>query len=411
MKELSEREDIIITKADKGGAVVIVDVKDYIKEAERQLNNTENYRKLQEDPTATNMKLVNDTIERFKKQKLINEKVAEGLKRNDPKTAKFYLRPKIHKEGNPGRPVVKSVNCHTANISKYVDYHLQPIVKEIPSYVKDTQDFLKKLEKVKDIPLESLLVTFDVKSLYTNIPNNEGIKAVKESYEKYKEKTVSTKVIITFLSLILALNNFVFNCTHYLQTMGCAMGTICAPSYANIVMANFEAKHIYPYIKEKSLLYLRYIDDIFMIWKGTKVELITFIKELNEKHKTIKFDFQISPRKIAFLDAMLYKNENNNIKTTLYRKPTDQQAFLHAKSEHPRSLKNSIPHSQALRLKTICSTSTEFDKICAIIKQKFLDRQYKEEVLDEQIKKVDRIERKELFTCKEKKTKTEFHYQ
>ena len=46
MKELSEREDIIITKVDKGGAVVIVNVKDYIKEAERQLSNTENYRKL-----------------------------------------------------------------------------------------------------------------------------------------------------------------------------------------------------------------------------------------------------------------------------------------------------------------------------------------------------------------------------
>ena len=46
MKELSEREDIIITKADKGGAVVIADVKDYLKEVERQLNNTENYRKL-----------------------------------------------------------------------------------------------------------------------------------------------------------------------------------------------------------------------------------------------------------------------------------------------------------------------------------------------------------------------------
>ena len=69
MKELSEREDIVITKADKGGAVNIVDVRDYIKEAERQLNNTENYRKLQEDPTATNIKLVNDTIERFKNQK------------------------------------------------------------------------------------------------------------------------------------------------------------------------------------------------------------------------------------------------------------------------------------------------------------------------------------------------------
>ena len=81
MKELSEREDIIITKADKGGAVVIVDVKDYIKEAEGQLNNTENYKKLQEDPTATNMKSINDAIERFKNQKLVNQKVAEGLKK------------------------------------------------------------------------------------------------------------------------------------------------------------------------------------------------------------------------------------------------------------------------------------------------------------------------------------------
>ena len=144
--------------------------------------------------------------------------------------------------------------------------------------------------------------------------------------------------------------------------MCCAMGRICAPSYAKIFMANFEAKHICPYIKEMSLLYLRYIDDIFMIWKGTKVELIIFITELNEKHKTIKFDFQFSPRKIAFLDTMLYKDENNNIQTTSYRKPTNQQAFLHAKSEHPRSLKSNIPYSQALRLKTICSTYTKFDK-------------------------------------------------
>ena len=209
-----EDEDIVITKADKGGAEVIVGVKEYIKEAERQLNNTENYRKLQEDLTATNMKLVNDTIGRFKKQKLINEKVAEGLKRNDPKTPKYYLRPNIHKENNLGHPAVSSMNCHTANISKYVDYHLQPVIKKIHSYIKDTLDFLKKLEKIKDIPQESLLVTLDVKALYTKILNNEGIKAAKESYKKYMEKTVST-VIITFLSLILTLNNFVFNCTHY----------------------------------------------------------------------------------------------------------------------------------------------------------------------------------------------------
>ena len=107
---------------------------------------------------------------------------------------------------------------------------------------------------------------------------------------------------------------------------------------------------------------------------------------------------------------MLYKDENKNIQTTLSRKHTHQQVLLHAKSEHPRSLKNSIPYSQALRLKTICSALAEFDKNCIIIKQKFLDRQYKE-VLDEQIKKVDRIERKELFANKGKskeKTKQNF---
>ena len=119
--------------------------------------------------------------------KITNEDVTEGLERNDPKTQKRNLRPKIHKEGNPGRPVVNSVNCHTANISKYFGYHLQPIVTKIPSYVKDTQDF-KKLQKVKYIPHESLLVTLDMYTLYTNIPNNEGIEALKDSYEKQKGK-------------------------------------------------------------------------------------------------------------------------------------------------------------------------------------------------------------------------------
>ena len=128
------------------------------------------------------------------------------------------------------------------------------------------------------MPKQSLLVTLDVKSLYTNIPNNEGIKAVREAYNKHPSKTVSAKVIITFISLILTLNNFIFNCSHYLQFMGCVMDTICAPAYSNIFMVQFEAKHIYSYIHGKALLFLRYIDDIFIIWNGTKEKLILFIR-------------------------------------------------------------------------------------------------------------------------------------
>ena len=248
LKELADRNDIIITKANKGGAVVIIDVEDYIKEAEHQLTNKDSYKKLQYDPTQTHSRLVNDTITRFKNDKLITENIAKGFQVEQPDTPKFYTRPKIHKTGKPGRSVVSSVNCHTYTISKYVDFHLQPIVKNIPSYVRDTIDFLQKLDKVKNIPNDCLLVTLDLKLLYTNIPNNEDIKAVREAYDNHPNKTVVTQVIITFLSLILTLNNFVFNPINYLQIMICAMGTICAPAYTNIFTVEFEKQHIYPYI-------------------------------------------------------------------------------------------------------------------------------------------------------------------
>ena len=119
-------------------------------------------------------------------------------------------------------------------------------------------------------------------------------------------------LFITFLSLILSMNNFAFHCKHYLQTKGCAMGTIGVP-----FMVNFEAKHIiYPYIKEMSLMDLRYFDGIYMLWKGAKAGLMIFIKELNEKHKFIKFDFQILPRKTVIFDTMLYKDRNKIIYIT-----------------------------------------------------------------------------------------------
>ena len=78
------------------------------------------------------------------------------------------------------------------------------------------------------------------------------------------------------------------------------MGTICAPAYANIFMAQFEKQHIYPYIKNKSILYLRYIDDIFMIWTGTKQELLIFLENLNRKHKTIKFEHNFHTAELHF---------------------------------------------------------------------------------------------------------------
>ena len=102
LKDLSKRDDIIITNAGKGGAVVIMDVNDYIREAKRQLCDSKTYKVLAKDPTTTNNDLVNQTIYRFTKEQLINENIANGLKNPSPRTPQFYISPKIHKEGNPG---------------------------------------------------------------------------------------------------------------------------------------------------------------------------------------------------------------------------------------------------------------------------------------------------------------------
>ena len=69
-----------MTKADKRGAVVMKDVKDYIREAKSQLKNGNNYDRLKYYPTETHNRFVNNTIKRFKKQKMMKEKVVQGLK-------------------------------------------------------------------------------------------------------------------------------------------------------------------------------------------------------------------------------------------------------------------------------------------------------------------------------------------
>ena len=131
------------------------------------------------------------------------------------KTPEFHLLPEIDEANNPG-PVISSIICHTSRISEFVDYYLQPEVKKLKSYVKDTTDFIKKIEAIDHVSDDSYLVSLDVRSLYTNIPHKEGIEAVKQKLKKSKP-SISIKVTLTFSKLILKLNKFVFNGIYYLQ--------------------------------------------------------------------------------------------------------------------------------------------------------------------------------------------------
>ena len=404
LRDLNCRDDIIITKADKGGAIVILDVEDYIAEAERQLKDSTSYEKLNNNPTSDYNELINNTIDNLIKEKELPRNIAQSLKTDKPNTPKFYTLPKIHKPGNPGRPVVNCINSHTSRISKYVDHYLQPLAQQLPSYIKDTGNFLRKLRNVKGTKPESILVTLDVKSLYTNIPNEEGIAAVREAISNSPNTKISSKVITTFLWLILNLSNFIFNGMNYLQKQGVTMGSICSPSYANIFMGTFESRKIYPLIRGKCKFYTRYIDDIFMIWTGTEKELKDFFKKLNDLHNSIKFDPIYSFHEINFLDTMVYKDKSCNLQTKIYRKPTDRSNLLHNKSEHPSSTKTSIIYSQALRIKRICSENYVMLKEFSILKGKLLARGYNETIIDQNIKKTNEITREELLQEKGMKT-------
>ena len=405
LEDFKKRTDIIICKADKGGATVIIDVDDYIGEANKQLNDENFYRKLTSDPTKSHLGLVNKAIDSLKQYNHISDKLATGLKTNEARTPQFYLLPKIHKEGNPGRPVVSSIECHTSKISEFVDHHLQPIVQETSSYVKDTNDFINKLNTCSsEIDDNTILVTMDVKSLYTNIPNDQGIRATRTFLSRAGKSTL-IPVITKFLWLILTLNNFIFNGTNYLQTNGVSMGTKSAPNYANLFMAYFEETFIHPRIHGKSLLYLRYIDDIFMIWKGTREELDAFIAEINSVHSTIKFDVNYSKSHVNFLDTTVTIRPDHTIKTSLYQKPTDRHNFLHHKSYHPSSTKKSLPYSQSLRIKRICTSEEDYGSATTALKEQFKARGYKDTLIDEAIQRASEMDRKVLLQPKTKDKK------
>ena len=196
---------------------------------------------------------------------------------------------------------------------------------------------------------------------------------------------------------ILTLNNFNFNGRHFLQIKGCAMGTVAAPSYATIYMGHFEETHIYPDINNDCLFYARYIDDIFLIYTGGETKLDEFLTNLNMKHDSIKFDHEKSTQSVAFLDTLIYIDENRQLQTTLYTKPTDTHNYLHFKSSHPKHLKESLPYSQALRLRRICSDNNELNKHSDKLKQQFIARGYSQTLVDNQIKKAIDIPRKDTL--------------
>ena len=184
-----------------------------------------------------------------------------------------------------------------------MDTPLQPIAQKQQSYIKDTTDFIRFIENTK-IGQDTILVAMDVSSLYTNIPQEQGIKTVCKAYETFhnNDPPIPTHFLREMLGLILTENSF------ELQTHGVAMGTKTAVSFANIFMAEIETNLIQQN-NTKPRVWKRYIDDVFSLWDYNRNEVERFIEEANTFNPTIKFTAEISENEITFLDTVVFKGE------------------------------------------------------------------------------------------------------
>ena len=222
------------------------------------------------------------------------------------------------------------------------------------SYIRDSTHLINILNGFT-VQLGMLLCTLDITSLYTNIPHNEGIQSTEEMLAIHRppDSLPHNGYMIELLELVLTNHHFEFNGKYYNQLSGIAMGTKLASSYANLFMTKFEEKYVYTYPLQPKL-WKRSIDNIFMIWPHGMDSLIQFINHLNAVHPTIKFTSDLSDTDVSFLDLTIYIQQSQ-LHTKLYTNTTDRHMYLNYSSEHPRSLKKSIPYSQFLRLKRIHS--------------------------------------------------------
>ena len=139
----------------------------------------------------------------LKRKQLSQKKKKNYLKFNFKKASKLYLLPKIHTRlsNEPGRSVIS--NCGAPTVSEYLDHHLQPVMKEGKSYIKDTADLLNTLKDLGEIPEGAILVTADVVGLYPRIPHTEVLKVLHKQYDKFLHKKVTTEDIIKMADFVL----------------------------------------------------------------------------------------------------------------------------------------------------------------------------------------------------------------
>lgn len=166
------------------------------------------------------------------------------------------------------------------------------------------------------IPAASLVLSFDVISLYTNIPHDELRVTLQEIFDFREHLHPPTHFLLDLVNFLMENNYFRYDHKYYLQIKGVVMGSAFAPHEANLFMDRFEQQHILnPQVNpfyEHLAHYHCYIDDIFCIYNDPP-SYLTFQSWHNQLHPTIKFTFLGDEHQVNFLDMAVFRTPQNTL--------------------------------------------------------------------------------------------------
>ena len=209
-------------------------------------------------------------------------------------------------------------------------------------------------ETIRD---NEIMVSFDVESLFTNVPIDAAVQAA------LHRTTLTPAQIADLLTFVLRSTYFQYNGLIYEQKDGAAMGSPVSAVIANLYMESFEEQAITT-SSYKPTIWKRYVDDTFTILDRGNVD--DFLQHLNSQQPSIRFTMETeNNNKLAFLDTAVSTEPDGRLTTSVYRKPTHTDQYLAYDSHHPQSVKRGIVkclYERAKRLVTKPSVISEEKK-------------------------------------------------
>ncbi|WP_179117283.1 hypothetical protein, partial [Solemya velum gill symbiont] len=393
--ELLHNQNIIIRPADKGSGIVIVDRDEYVSSLRKEMEESESYGPTKGDMTRECHKQVKRLVNKMHRDGAISDDLKTYLVPKYVQSGKLKGNPKLHKPTATYRAIVSGIGTPTEKMAEVAEHELKKFVESSPSYIRDTVDFINKLKEINEpLPADSILFCFDVCKLYPSIPKKEGLEACEEALLARPTPLIDTQHTLKMIETVLENNCFGFGSNYYIQKEGVAIGSRLGKNYVCTYMRKWDEELLNT--DKTPLFYKRFIDDGFGIWVGNERDLKTFAHHANSIHTDIRVELRYDRKQIEFLDTLV-KLENGHVYTDLYVKPSDKQLYLKSSSCHPPSTKRGLVYGLGLRLRRICEKQTDYEKHRHALKHQLRIRGYSGRMIEDQLKKVDKMERSALL--------------